>query len=654
MSLTVDRRGLLRAGGAGLVAVGLASCDLLATDPAAERDDENGSGGANGAKEAPELHSQVAAGELPPLLDRLPEEPMVVEPVDQVGRYGGTLRRSETSMENPRNVYFVGRSSLAEWSLEDIEPVPALAKSWDASADGSVYTFALREGTKWSDGTPFTADDLMFFYEAVLSNEELTPAAPTWLLSGDTPVEFVKVDEFTIELRFAEPNALLLRFLSFASNGLSILTPKHYLEKFHPDYASKAEVDAMVAEAGFESWVDFFLNKNDRWLNPDLPVLGAWKIDQPVEASGTRAVMVRNPYYWKVDTDGNQLPYIDQVIVTGADSETLTLQATNGEIDLQTSYISVNDMPVLSKSEESGGYRLLRWISGSGPYLYTNQCHADLVMRELMQDVRFRQALSHAINRDEMNQVFYGGLGKTVQSVALPEDPYFVEGSGNNFIEYDADQANQLLDELGLDQRDDDGFRLRADGERLRLNISTFAFETGVESVDAYNLVKGYWEEVGIRCTVDNMDGSLWRERMYVGNYDIGGYDMGRYMWDIDPLWYVPTSEATYWAPLFGSWYATRGAEGEEPPAFIRQIQDIYDELKATVDEEQRIALGQEIQSLHDENVWVIGTVTAPFQPVVVSADMINIKEEAVADYRTGLVAITWPEQVSYQNPQDH
>src|SRR5690606_38509029 len=231
-----------------------------------------------------------------------------------------------------------------------------------------------------------------------------------------------------------------------------------------PDYVAKDELDAKVKEAGLETWIDLFANKNDKWQNPELPVLSAWKIDKPVGASGNRAVMVRNPYYWKVDPDGKQLPYVDEIVISQVADETATLQASNGEIDLQASYIGVNDMPVLAKNAEQGGYKTLRWETGTGPYLHTNQCHPDPVMRRLMQDVRFRAALSPAINREEMNQVFYRGIGNIDQPVSLPQDPYYVEGSGKTFTEYDPDRSNQLLDEVGLDQRDGDGFRLRPDG----------------------------------------------------------------------------------------------------------------------------------------------------------------------------------------------
>lgn len=650
MTRAVARRGLLGMTGAVLLSASLTGCELLSTKPS----DESDPPAPPDSKEAPQLARLVAEGALPPVEERLPEEPLKVTPLQEVGRYGGTIRRGELSIETRRNVIIFARASLVEWGLREVEPVPGLARSWEISPDQRAYRFQLRKGVRWSDGSPFTADDLLFYYESVLRNEDLTPVVPAWLRSGSEPAEVVRLDDHAVEFRFTEPTSLFLRYLAYPPNGLSILTPAHYLRRFHPDHTATSELEKLLAKAGFENWVDYFWNRADAWFNPDLPVLGAWKVSQPPEG-GTRAVMERNPYYWKVDTEGKQLPYIDRLEFTALDENTVVLRASGGDIDLQYSYMGTRNMPLLARGAESAGYRVLRWkYDAPGVDLYTNQSHADPVLRHLMQNLDFRAALSHAINRDEINQVFYNGAGTPGHSVAIPEDPYHVEGSGQRFLEYDPDTANRLLDRVGLTERDDEGFRLRPDGAPLKLTISTFTFESGIEPVDAYQLVKQGWEAVGVRTHVDNMDRSLWSARITRNQFDIAGYIVAGYMWDINPGWFVPTDVSTYWAPLFGEWYATGGRAGERPPPLLRRLQELYDQLTRAPDEETRLSLGRQILVMHDENVWIIGTVSAPFQPVVVADDLVNVKEEAVGSYRTGHEGVTWVEQVFYRHPERH
>jgi peptide/nickel transport system substrate-binding protein len=635
----IDRRALIRSS----TALGVAAA-MLGRMPASARQTP----AVEAVGEAPILAEKAASGDLPPLGERLPLNPSVVTPLEQIGRYGGIFRRAQESPEGQVDFNHITRASLVEFSLGlDFETIPGIAERWEVNDDATVYTFFLRQGLKWSDGTPYSADDILFYAESILGNLELTPASPTFVSVSGQRAQVEKIDDHAVSFTFAQPNGLFPRYLAFQGDALN--TPKHYLSQFHPDYVDQATIDKMASDEGFEGWVDFFLAKNTAWSNPDRPGLGAWHLTQAIKGSTTRATLERNPYYWKIDIEGNQLPYADEVVFDILDKTAITLRAANGEIDLQYKYLGFQDMPVLTEGQEAGDYTVLQWgLDAPWIAMYMNQSHKDPVMRELMQSLDFRAGLSLAINREEMNEILFLGLGGTQHPCAIPEDPYYVEGYGYQYTEYDVEAANAHLDAAGLTERDGNGVRLRPDGEPLELTILTFVYETGVNASDAYELVKQYWAEVGITVNIDVLDPTLWRERMYASEMDIAGYTVAGLLWDIDPLWYIPTSESNYWAPLFGSWYATEGAGGEEPPENIRQLQDLYDQLVVEPDEEARIELGRQILKVHDESVFMIGTVTAPFQPTVKKNNLVNVLEVGVHSNRARHENVTWYEQVSF------
>ncbi len=638
-SAALTRRHLIQASSA-VTAVALASGDLRFTSAQTPV--------TAASREAPSLAEQVSAGNLPPLEERLPKNPMVLQPLEEIGQYGGRIRRGLNSPQDSNNFLPLVRASLLEWSLDNqYQVVPGLAESWEVNADATVYTFRLREGIRWSDGQPLTTDDYMFYYTDILGNTELSPAFPTWLVTEGENAVFHQIDELTLEIQFAYPQGLLPRFLCFA--GWQMNAPKHCLQQFHPAHVDQATIDAAIEEAGTEDWVDMFTTKQSAFSNPDLPVLGAWVMTEPISGGATRAIATRNPYYWKVDPEGNQLPYIDELVFDVLEQTAIVLRAANGEIDLQNRHFSFRDVPVLQEAAtESGAFNIYQWKPDAPwPAMYMNQSHKDPVMRELMQNIDFRAGLSHAINREEMNEIMFLGLGGIQHPCAIPDDPYYVDGYGYRFTEYDVDEANARLDAAGLTERDGDGFRLRPDGEPLQLTILTHEFENGA---DTYELVKQYWDAVGVRTAIELVDRVLWGERVQANEVDVAGYLVAGFLWDIDPLWYVPVSQATYWAPGFGTWYATNGANGEEPSEISIQLQNLYEQMVAAPDDETRISNGQEILAIHDENVFMIGAVMSPFNATVVNSNLGNVFKETVASYRTHNEGGTGFEQVFYRS----
>lgn len=646
----MNRRDVLKYGAVTVATTATATgCGFFSTNASSHKSSAATKG--YKGKEAPMLAARVKAGKLPALKDRLPAKPAVLKPLDSAGVFGGTMHRTIVSADTRTTPTIT--HGLLEWDPVNVTPVAGLAESWEITDGGKTATFHLRKGLRWSDGHPFTTADLMFVWKSIMNNATLSPVAPTWITTDGKPPVITKVDDLTLRMEFAGTMALLLELLAF--HGADLIAPEHYLKQFHPDYVSKTKLNAVAKKAGFGTWDKYFVAKEDFFGNPERPVMDPWLVTKPLTPNTTQAAMERNPYYWKTDPDGRQLPYIDKVTFDVLDAEATALRAASGQVDLQTTNISFKDVPLMARNAKSKGYFVRHWQSDA-PWIamYMNQYAKDPVQRKLLQNKDFRAALSQAINRKEMNTALYGGQGGYVQPCGIPQDPYYVKGSGKTFIDYDVDKANKLLDGIGLDKRDGSGNRLRSDGKTLQLLIQTFDYETGVAAVDAYEYVVRYWQKIGVKASVKKIDQTLWLSRVATGDVDIAGYTVAGFLWDVDPEWYVPVATNSYWAPLYGQWYSTNGKQGQAPPPEIHQLMQWYDQMKVETDQNKRTALGQQILKAHDENVWMIGTVTEPFTPLIVNADLHNVRETAVESYRLGHEQSTLLEQVYYAHPDQH
>ncbi|NPV07720.1 MAG: ABC transporter substrate-binding protein [Anaerolineae bacterium] len=593
--------------------------------------------------EAPSLAAKVAAGELPPVEERLPKEPMIVEPYEEIGQYCGDLHRVLTGPADLTGHRVLVYESFARWDYhgEELKPIPDIVKGWDVSSDGRTYTFYMREGMKWSDGEPFTADDILFWYEDIALNKELSPSFPAWLVVGGEPVVIEKVDDYTVTFTFGVPYGILIEFMCFMGSG--IIAPKHYLSQFHPTYADPDELATKIKDAGFEQWYELFANRNDTMNNPDCPVLWAWKVEQPFP--GQRMTNVRNPYYYKVDTAGQQLPYFERVVIDLAENnEVIMMKTIAGEVDMQYRHMGFANYPLLTQNEENGNYTVRSWIGGPNPCVYVNQSWPDDPLREIFQTKEFRHALSYGLNREEMNDLFWYGMGYPYNPCATPRDPFWMEGFGTNAIEHDPDRANELLDSIGLDQRDDDGFRLRPDGERLQLLLECYPSEMGVPAIDIFNQVAMYWQQLGIDAQAREIERSLWSQRANANESMMPSYSIAKILWILDPGWFVPYGWC-YWAPAYAQW-ALNPETGMEPPEEIKQIIDWYNQLKAEPDEQKRLELGRNILARHHENIYIIGTCAIDVQPMIVKNDIVNVPMSAPAEYRTYHEGLAWPFQV--------
>jgi peptide/nickel transport system substrate-binding protein len=592
--------------------------------------------------EAPMLAELVKAGKLPPVEKRLPSEPLVVVPVEEVGQYGGTARVFSNSLTG----YGEGETLITWEGLLRLGPdatsvVPNLAKSWKSTDGGKTLTLYLRKGIKWSDGVPFTADDIMFWWEDVVLNDELTPVKPKEWMPGGKLMTVERVDDYTIRMHFAVPHPFAI--LMLAHGWGMCYYPKHYLEKYHLRYTPKEELEKQVKKEGFNYWYQLFGKHSNLYggggggADPGTPTLQPFMLTK----KGTDFIIAeRNPYYWKVDTVGNQLPYIDKIQVSVvSNTEMMNMKAVAGEADFAVENTTLENYTLYKENEKKGNYRVLLWqrVQGTDVAYQCNLTYKDdLVLRNIFRDVRFRRALSLAINRDEINQALYYGMATPRQASPVPSSPYFEEQFANAYIKYDPKEANRLLDEMGL-KRGPDGYRLRPDGKRLEITLEYVQMETPKRQTN--ELVERYWDAIGIKVAVKEITGELQGTRAKANLIQMGLWHADRcgFLFPLEPFWFVPMRhewEIT-WCPLWAQWYVTGGKAGEEPPKELKTNIQLWEKMKTAISEKERIRLGKEILKSNAENLWTIGTVGLAPHPVIVRSNLRNVPEKVLFGWDT-------------------
>ena len=554
------------------------------------------------------LRELVVQGALPPVSERLPENPLVVTPVESVGRYGGTWRRLAISRYDSLMGSRLGYEPLVRWDRSGKKIVPGLAERWEILEEGRRYVFFLRKGLKWSDGHAFTSADFLFWYEDQILNEDLNPVFPTFLTPSGGRFSVQAPAPHIVEFLFDRSNGIFLETLGF--RGHNIYIPKHYLKQFHVRYRAEAELLAEAAKDGLDLWHRLFLLKADLHDNPELPTMRPWRIEVPPPSS--RLVAARNPYYWKVDPAGNQLPYIDRIAFTiMQNGEVLNFKAMTGDVDMQARYIDSSKYTLFMKNRLKNGVRQHHVYADTTPTstcIYVNQHSKNEVLRPILQDRRFRIALSLAINREELIELVYSGLATPSNAIASASDPFYLPAFRDKFIAFDPARANRLLDEVGL-RRARGGMRRMPSGEPFRQILNCYPSETGVGS-ELWQLVTEYWREVGLDFIVKTDARMLSSMRVRNGNSDFWAYAIAGMHWLIDPGWYVPVRDGAYFAPLYGRYLAREGRAGVKPSPEFQNLVDLYRELASTWGDEQRkLALGQQILSQWAEECYIIGIV---------------------------------------------
>jgi peptide/nickel transport system substrate-binding protein len=607
--------------------------------------------------ESPMLAEQVAAGELPPLEERLPVEPFVVGPgvlnseefMDwEVGNFGGTIRVSNQNGTSQELGIIQASSILRAPDQSTTDPLPALVSSYSINADYSEYTLTIREGLKWSDGVPVTTEDVRMTFE-LYGDTRFSSSFPTELKTqgagNGTPGALTIVDELTFTITFDKPYGQFLAELASWIPAYSLLfRPAHYIKQFHADYTPMEEIQPVMDELEIDTWENLVTLKNiSHWdLARDyaigIPTLAPWMVE---ESSTSLYRLVRNPYYWKVDINGNQLPYVDTIVAENTpELQTMILKAAAGEYDVLTQLAQLKDMPLYTENAEASNVcSVLTGSINNPPLLFLNHdFEYDVegsVWQQLVTDPRFGSALAYAIDKDDVNENLYFGLFDT---------------NGLTKESYDPDAANALLDELGMSGRDGEGFRTNPNGERFELMITTASIQP--DFVPLGELLKTYFEAVGIRTTFDVIEGDLFDERMNANEL------MATIHWSDGPIWasgisqdYTPQNKG-HWAPMSYQYWVSNGASGRQPPAYIQEFFDLHVARKVVppgTPEGQ--AAWAEVENWFATNyatIWPTGKIT---KPELYNCDLRNVPKEGYTEDRALDYGM---EQLFYVNPEAH
>ena len=580
------------------------------------------------------LKPEVAAGRLPPVEKRLPEKPRVMEKAD--GRHGGSINSLAGRSRDTRLFTIYGYARLVAYS-PDLKIEPDIAESFEVK-EGRIFTFKLRRGHRWSDGHPFTTEDFRYWWEDVANNRELSPTGPPrdMLVDGEPPkVEFL--NDTTVRYTWTKPNPSFLPRLA-ATSPLFVFRPSHYLKRLHKKYNPKvAKADADGTAKRKWSAVHNRMDNMYEADNPDLPSLQPWV--NTTKPPADRFVAVRNPYFHRVDPAGRQLPYVDRFVLAIADSKLIPAKTGAGEADLQARDLNFNNYTFLKQGEKNNGYRTLLWRAAKGSHiaLFPNLNVNDPVWRKLLHDVRFRRALSLAIDRSLVNQVLYFGLAIEANNTVLPGSPLYQESYKSAWARYDRKEANRLLDEIGL-KRGLGGVRLLPDGRKLEIIVET-AGESS-EQTDVLELVRETWREVGIAAFSKPSQREAFRNRIFAGETVMSvwsGIENGLPTPETSPDELAPTSQLQLQWPKFGQWYETSHKVGDAPDIpEVQELAKLYQEWRRSKDDAERGRIWQAMLAIHAEQQFTIGIVSGVPQPVIARETLMNVPKDAFYNWDPG------------------
>ncbi|WP_336485742.1 ABC transporter substrate-binding protein [Methylobacterium nigriterrae] len=600
--------------------------------------------------EPPGLAEQVRAGTLPPMAERLPRTPLVVDLAARgrrEGQAGGTARMLIARARDVRYLSVCSYTRLVGYDAELALRADILER---VESEGGRVTFHLRPGHRWSDGHPFTGEDFRYYWEDVANDRELSPGGPPdFFLVEGRPPRFEIVDETTVRYAWDKPNPRFLPNLAAPRDPL-IYRPAHLLKRVHPRYAGREGAAAMAKAQNLRGWTAMHNRLDDMFemTNPDTPTLGAWC--PRTRAPAARFVFERNPYYHRVDAAGSQLPYLDRIVMDVASQGLLVAKTNAGEADLMFRGLSMSDIPNLKEGERAHEYRTNLWpvARGSELALYPNLTTADPGWRALNREPRYRRALSLAIDRRTLNTTLLFGLGSEGNDTIVPESPLFAAEMRTLHARHDPAEADRLLDALGLTRRDGSGTRLMADGRPLEIVVETDGEASLI--LDGLQLIAEFWREVGLKLLVKPQERTNLRRRSVAGltvMVAAQGLDLAVPTAIMPPTELSPAQPDHYAWPRWSINVESRGASGE--PCDVPEVQRLLAldaQWGGTDDPNAQARIWREMLMNHAENQWVIGTVAGALQPVVTGNALANVPRRALYSWDpTALIGVQRPDE---------
>ncbi len=604
----------------------------------------------------PLFADRVASGDLPPVQQRLPEQPLVMVPVDAIGKYGGTLKGVSGALESGTSEILSWRQvNLVRLDTSDNSVVPNVASSWQWNADKTEITFKLRKGHKWSDGEPFTADDVVFWVNDIMRNPDLTPSVwGNWAPGGET-IKIKKIDDQTFTFIFAQPNPVFVYYLATSGSYFTPWAAAHVLKKYHIKYNPNANAEAIAA--GYDEWTLQFKAYYNKWKDAvtatakglQVPTLESHILE--IASDGQSRKFIANPYYFKVDTAGNQLPYIDRHNERFLEKQIWTLEMISGNVDQKSQNVDLADFPLIKENEARGDYTLNLNDGQIGPVLVFNYTLTDAEKRPIYSNKKFRYAMSVAINRPELIDQLFLGIAKGDQ--AMPAGTTFATDADRAFMtSFDPDLANKMLDEIGMTQRDSDGYRMSPDGKKFQI-FWEYSLQF-TRSPEFPLLIADYWRSVGINVLLKEIPTELLRQKEDLNALEIS------MEWDLPFVWNLLAEPTVYSAPWSASaavtgapwaaYWKSGGSEGEKPPAWVEELRKTAFAFAASTQGSAEFnALGAKLIRLNLDNMVIIGTAGSVPQVNVVSNKLENVPTWNLNAYRAGFAYSQLTDQWSFK-----